>query len=140
MEEIKIWTDGGVIVDKKIGAIAVVINFYQKKKFYNQKINNISNNEAEYLAVIYALKKLKQLLGKDKIKKYKIILHLDSELVGSQLIGKYKIKEKNLQKLFIIFWNLKIDFPNLEIKIISREENLEADRLVKNILFEKKLF
>jgi ribonuclease HI len=69
-----------------------------------------------------------------------VILHLDSELVGKQLLGKYKIKEENLQKLFIKFWNLKIDFPNLEIKIIPREENKIADKLVKSILFVKKLF
>lgn len=140
MKEINIWTDGGVINEKELGAIGVVILIDNKNKFYKAKFKNITNNEAEYLAVIYALKKLKHLLGKNQLKNTKVIIHLDSELVGNQLLGKYKIKENNLQKLFIKFWNLKIDFPFLEIKIIPREENKIADKLVKSILFEKKLF
>jgi ribonuclease HI len=140
MEEINIWTDGGVINEKNIGAIGIIIKDNKKLRSYKLKINDITNNEAEYLGVIFALKKLRQLLGKKKIKTTKIIIHLDSQLVGNQLLGKYKIKEKNLQKLFIKFWNLKIDFPFLEIKIIPREENQLADKLVKSVLFEKKLF
>ncbi|GIW65832.1 MAG: hypothetical protein KatS3mg094_351 [Candidatus Parcubacteria bacterium] len=140
MEEIKVWTDGGVINEKNIGAIGIVILIDGKIKSYKARIDKITNNEAEYLAVIYALKKIKHLLGKNKIKNSKIIIHLDSELIGNQLLGKYKIKEENLQKLFINFWNLKIEFPLLEIKIIPREENSRADKLVKSVLFEKKLF
>ncbi|GIW66207.1 MAG: hypothetical protein KatS3mg095_0105 [Candidatus Parcubacteria bacterium] len=140
MQEIKVWTDGGVINEKNIGAIGIIILINNKVKSYKLKISNISNNEAEYLAVIYALKKLKHLLGKGSLKNTKVIIHLDSEIVGNQILGKYKIKEEKLQKLFIKFWNLKIDFPFLEIKIISRENNKEADRLVKSVLFEKKLF
>mgnify|MGYP001627137514 CR=1 FL=1 len=140
VKEIKVWTDGGVINENGIGALGVVIMINNKNKLYKVRVENITNNEAEYLAVIFALKKLKQLLGKKEIKTNKIIIHLDSELVGNQLLGKYKIKEERLQKLFIKFWNLKIDFPLLEIKIIPREENKLADKLVKSIIFEKKLF
>lgn len=140
MNEIKIWTDGGVINENNLGAIAVIILLGNKIKSYKARVKNLTNNEAEYLAVIYALKKLKHILGNKNLKQTKVILHLDSELVGYQLVGKYKIKDEKLQKLFIAYWNLKIDFPLLEIKIIPREENSEADKLVKSLLFEKKLF
>jgi ribonuclease HI len=140
MKEIKVWTDGGALNNPGEAAIGVVIDFGERKNHYKAKIGTATNNEAEYLAVIYALKKLREIFGKKKLKDIKVILHLDSELVGKQLLGKYKIKEENLQKLFIKFWNLRIDFPNLEIKIIPREENKIADKLVKSILFVKKLF
>ncbi len=140
MREIKVWTDGGSLNNPGESAIGVVVDFGDRKNHYKAKVGIATNNEAEYLAVIYALKKLREILGKKKLKDVKVILHLDSELVGNQLLGKYKIKEEKLQKLFIKFWNIKIDFPNLEIKIIPREENKIADKLVKSLLFVKKLF
>ena len=140
METIKIYTDGGSLGNPGKGAIGVVIFFNKKIKSYKIALGQTTNNEAEYLAVIYALTKVKKLLGKEGLKKIKVILHLDSELVGNQLLGKYKIKDTSLQKLFIRFWNLKIDFADLEIKIIPREENKVADSLVKEALFSKKLF
>ncbi|MGC8981801.1 MAG: ribonuclease HI family protein [Minisyncoccia bacterium] len=140
MREIRVYTDGGAINNPGIGAIGVYIDFGDKIKKYKAFLKETTNNEAEYLAVIFALKKIKHLLGKKNLKDKKIVLHLDSELVGNQILGKYKIREKKLQKLFIEFWNLKIDIPNLEIKIIPREENKIADKLVKDILFSKKLF
>ncbi|MEM5875682.1 MAG: ribonuclease HI family protein [candidate division WOR-3 bacterium] len=140
MKTIKIWTDGGVINNPGEGAIGVVIDFGDRVNHYKAKLKEVTNNEAEYLAVIYALKKLKEIFGKKKLKDYMVILHLDSELVGNQLIGKYKIKEENLQKLFLKFWNLKVDIPNIEVKIIPREENKIADKLVKSLLFKNTLF
>lgn len=140
MKEIKIWTDGGSLNNGGESAIGVVIDFGERVNHYKARIGKATNNEAEYLAVIYALKKLREILGRKKLKEIKVILHLDSEIVGRQLRGEYKIKEENLQKLFIKFWNLKIDIPNLEIRIISREENKIADKLVKSLLFKNKLF
>jgi ribonuclease HI len=58
----------------------------------------------------------------------------DSELLVNQLQGKYKILEKGLQPLFLKIWNLKIDFKNVNFNYIPREENREADKLVKEIL------
>ena len=55
---------------------------------------------------------------------------MDSELVCSQLNGKYKIKEKNLHPLFIEIWNLKTDFKKVDFKYIPREQNKKADKLV----------
>lgn len=140
MKIINVWTDGGTVNNPGEGALGVVIDFGDRVNHYKAKLNNVTNNEAEYLAVIYALKKLKEIFGKKRLKEYKTVLHLDSELVGKQLKGEYKIREKNLQKLFIKFWNLKLDIPNLEIKIIRREDNKIADKLVKSLLFKHKLF
>ncbi|GBD34756.1 14.7 kDa ribonuclease H-like protein [bacterium HR35] len=137
MKEIFVYTDGGSLNNPGKSAIGVIIKFEDKIKEYAKEIGIKTNNEAEYEAVIFALEKIKKFLGKEKIKNYKIILHLDSELVGKQLRGEYKILEENLQRYFIQFWNLKIDFGEIEIKIIPREENQRADKLVKSVLFQK---
>lgn len=137
MKQVLVFTDGGAINNPGKAGIGVIIYFNSKIKEYSKEIGTATNNQAEYQAVIFALKKLKQLLGKNKIKETKIILHLDSQLVGKQIKGEYKILEAELQKYFLEVYNLKFDFPNLEIKIIPREENKRADNLVKNILYKK---
>lgn len=137
MNEIKIFTDGGAINNPGKAAIGVVIIYNGNLKEYAKEIGIKTNNEAEYEGVIFALKKIKQLLGKDRIKELKITLHLDSELVGKQIKGEIKILDEKLQKYFLEVYNLKFDFPKLEIKIIPREENKRADSLVKSILFKK---
>ncbi|MFZ8805994.1 MAG: ribonuclease HI family protein [Minisyncoccia bacterium] len=142
MNEVIIFTDGGAQGNPGKAGAAFVIYIDGKIKEYAVYVGERTNNEAEYLAVILALEKLKQLLGKERSKKTKVIINLDSELVGKQLRGEYKILEENLQKLFIKFWNLKFDFGEIEIKLIPREENERADKLVKKIIFgeNKKLF
>lgn len=125
-----IFTDGGSRNNPGPAAIGVVIG----NKEYAEYLGETTNNVAEYQAVIFALKKAKHILGKEKLKNTKIIINLDSELVTNQLNGKYKILEPNLQPLFIEIWNLKFDFPYLIFQYISREKNKIADRLVNEVL------
>ena len=66
-----------------------------------------------------------------------IELKVDSELIGRQLLGKYKIKDPDLQPLFIKAWNLRLDYDKVDIKIIPREQNKKADKLVNRELDSK---
>lgn len=137
MEKIVINTDGGAIGNPGPAGIGVVIQTkekFPKVKKYSEYIGESTNNEAEYQAVIFALKKVKQLFGKKNAKNLEIDCFLDSELLAKQLNGEYKIKEKNLQPLFIEVWNLKIDFKNVKFIHIPREQNKEADELVKQAI------
>lgn len=142
-EKIFVYTDGGARGNPGPAALGVVIEGLDKSpKEYQLYLGELTNNEAEYQAIIFALKKLKQLLGKEKIKNTKIEILSDSELVIRQLKGEYKVKEKNLQLLFMEVWNLKFDFPHLTFKLIPREKNRRADQLVNNCLDQEanKLF
>src|SRR3989344_3790737 len=76
------------------------------KKEYGEYIGETTNNEAEYRAVIFALKKAKQLIGSDKCSESMVEFFLDSELVVKQLNKEYKLKDKNIQNFFIEIWNL----------------------------------
>lgn len=130
-----IHTDGGARGNPGPAAIGVVIEGPGVNKKYGEFIGEATNNEAEYRAVIFALKKLKQLIGKERTKKEaEVEIHLDSELLASQLNGEYKIKEEGLQKLFLEVWNLKQDFKKVVFRYIGRENNRGADKLVNRAL------
>lgn len=138
-DKFAIYTDGGSRNNPGPAAVGVVVRGDKpfdkaQGKEYSEYIGETTNNVAEYKAVIFALKKAKQLLGKKNTKNLKIEIRLDSELVGKQMQGKYKILEPELQPLFVEIWNLKQDFGEVSFKIVPRTENKVADRLVNQEL------
>lgn len=100
-------------------------------KEYAIPLGTMTNNQAEYSAVIFALKKLKQLIGKDKAKEADIEIRSDSELLVKQLTHKYKILDSKVKERFFDVWNLLIDFGETKFIAIPREQNTHADRLSK---------
>ncbi len=140
MEKIILYTDGGSRGNPGPSAIGVVITNKRNqviKKYSHYLGDDFTNNQAEYEAVIFSLKKIKALYGKKKAKGYEIELRTDSEFLVSQLNGKYKILDSKIQPLFIKIWNLKLDFKKVKFTYIPREENKEADCLVNESLGEK---
>jgi len=125
-----IYTDGGARGNPGPAAIGVVVG----GKKYGETIGETTNNVAEYKAVIFALKKAKALLGKNKTKETEILVNLDSELILKQINGEYKVLDADMQPLFIEVWNLKQDFKKVEFNHIPREQNKEADRMVNKAL------
>jgi len=134
-EKIVMFTDGGSRGNPGPAGIGVWVETLNKK--YGECIGIATNNVAEYAALIFGLKKLKQLLGKDKTKQYEIECHLDSELVVKQLNHEYKLKEEYIQKNFIEIWNLSLDFKSVKFYHIPREKNSIADALVNQALDEQ---
>lgn len=131
-----IHTDGGSRGNPGPAAIGVVIGEVNGglKKEYGEYIGETTNNDAEYQAVIFALKKMKQLIGKDSARNATLEFHVDSELVERQLTGKYKIMDKRIREYFMEIWNLKIDYGKVTFKHVMREKNQEADRMVNAAL------
>ena len=137
MAKTVIYTDGGSRGNPGPSAIGVVISDekgYVLKEYAQYLADNLTNNEAEYQAVIFALKKIKALFGKTKAFNSDIEVRSDSELLVRQLNGEYKVLEPNIQSLFLKVWNLKIDFKKIKFRLIVREENKQADRLVNEAL------
>lgn len=137
--KIIVFTDGGAKGNPgPAGAAFLICNekgeIFKKYKFY---LGEKTNNEAEYQAVLLALKKIKSLFGKKGCKNLEVHFNTDSELLYYQLKGKYKILDPKLQKLFLEIWNLKIDFKKIKFNLIKREKNKIADSLVKEIIYFK---
>ncbi len=132
---IQIYADGGSRGNPGPAAVGVVISKDgQTIKKYGEVIGEATNNQAEYEAVIFALKKAKLLFGKKETKEMELEVLMDSELVVKQLNRQYKIKEKDLQPLFIKIINLILDFKRVNFSHIPRQENKEADRLLNEAL------
>jgi len=132
MAKILMYTDGGSRGNPGPAAIGVYIETLGKK--YAECIGNRTNNEAEYEALIFGLKKIKQVIGKGKIKSAEIECYLDSELVVKQLNHEYKLSDKKIQEFFIEIWNLMIEFGKISFNHIPREKNKVADALVNEAL------
>jgi ribonuclease HI len=140
MGKFVIHTDGGARGNPGPAAIGVVIEQVGGglKKEYGEYIGEATNNEAEYRAVIFALKKLKQLIGKKAAGESEVEFHVDSELLERQLNGHYKIMGRKMRELFLELWNLKVDFGEVVFKHLLREKNKEADKMV-NAALDKEL-
>ena len=139
MKKIIVYTDGGSRGNPGPSAIGVVICDEKGKvmKEYSEQIGVRTNNEAEYEAVIFALKKTKALYGKKVLGSAEVEVRADSELLIKQLNGEFKVLEPKIQGLFMKAWNLKIDFDKIKFTSIGREKNKEADKLVNEALDER---
>ncbi len=136
MKKLVVYTDGGSRGNPGPSAIGVVVCDEKGKmiKEYGEQIGVHTNNEAEYEAVIFALKKIKALYGKKVLTSVEVEIRSDSELMVKQLNGEYKIMEPKIQPLFLNVWNLKIDFNKIKFISIEREKNKEADKLANQAL------
>lgn len=91
------------------------------QSFY-KKESNITNNQAEYLAIISVLKKFSDVHDE-------IIIYSDSKNTVSQLNHEYAINNDQLRSLAREAWELMTKFPNLKIQWIPRNENLAGKML-----------
>ncbi len=137
MKKIIVYTDGGSRGNPGKAGIGVVFCNEKDqiiKKFGEYIGDNLTNNDAEYHAVIFALKKFKAVFGKALAQDTDLEIRADSELVVKQLNGDYRLTDPKIQQFFIEIWNLKFDFKSVKFKHIPREKNKEADILVNEAL------
>lgn len=130
---ITIYTDGGSRGNPGPAALGVAMG-PPINKGYSKYLGKKTNNEAEYTAVIFALEKLKSLVGLKKCKELKVLFKMDSDLAVKQLSNKWKIQGKTIIPLFIKIHNLRLGFGEVEFQHVPREQNKEADALVNQEL------
>lgn len=138
-EKFIIYTDGGARGNPGPAGAGTVVTNDDGKVFReaNRALGVMTNNEAEYEAVILGLETIKKAIGKARAGAAKIEIRLDSELVAKQLAGKYQIKEKTLQLLFMKIWNARVTtFLHLAFTHIPREKNRRADHLANQAMNE----
>lgn len=135
-QKIITYTDGGSRGNPGQAALGVVICDEKGNiiKEYGERLGIKTNNEAEYSAIVSALKKVKALFGKEKAKKIEVEMRMDSELAMKQLTGQYKIESEKIIPLFVDVWNLRLDFAKVSFSHVPREKNKEADKMVNEAL------
>ena len=91
------------------------------ESFYEEQ-PGLTNNQAEYLAIIETLKKFQGSTDK-------IIIYSDSRNTVNQLNHEFAINNEQLRALAQEAWLLIPKIPHLEIKWIPRKENLAGKML-----------
>lgn len=86
-------------------------------------LGRATNNEAEYAALLLALKEAQKLGAAG------VTVHADSELVIKQLNGVYKVKHPVMRERHQEAMRLLAQFPAWRAVHVPREQNTEADRL-----------
>ena len=89
-------------------------SFYEKKP-------NITNNQAEYMAIISALNKF--------IESDDVTIYSDSKNTVNQLNHEFAINNEELRRLAREAWEIIGKFSNLSIKWVPRKENLAGKML-----------
>lgn len=134
---LKIYCDGGARGNPGPAAAAFVAFrdgeslIYKRARYLGKK----TNNEAEYYAVILALRWLAENPGYAESEV--VHFYLDSELVTRQLSGDFKIKSKNLAKLFFVIRSLEKKLSlSTKYNHVPRVKNKLSDYMVNKILDE----
>ncbi len=120
----------GVILKDETGTVIL-----EEKKY----LGTVTNNVAEYSALLACLEKVQTLLAEKKgFTCSKLVVHSDSELMVRQLNGVYKIKDRALKKFFAHVQDaLRSARFEFSIKHIPRERNREADALANESIDEQ---
>ena len=91
------------------------------ESFYEKK-SGITNNQAEYMAIISVLKKFSGITGE-------VVIYSDSKNTVSQLNHEYAINNDQLRSLARETWDLMAKLSNLKITWIPRNQNLAGKML-----------
>jgi ribonuclease HI len=124
-------SDGGARGNPGPAAIGVLVRRDEEilTKF-RQKIGNyITNNVAEYEALIKALELASNYTDEE------LICFLDSELIVKQLLGKYSIRDQKLIPLFVRVQKLQENFKKISYQHVSREDQYQ--KIVDELLNEE---
>jgi ribonuclease HI len=89
----------------------------------SEKIEDTTNNVAEYKALLRAITECK------KLNILSVKFYTDSQLLARQINGMYKIKDERLKSLYVKIKGKLLGFKEWEITHIPREQNVVADRL-----------
>lgn len=129
----KLYFDGGSRGNPGPSAAAFVAYDESGKKIAEEArlLGKTTNNIAEYSALLLAL----EFLEKHDAKR--IILCTDSKLVYSQVRGLWKVKNEKIVTLCREARHRLQQYEAVDLRLVSREENKEADKLVNQVLDSK---
>jgi ribonuclease HI len=132
---LKIYFDGGSRGNPGPSAVGAVVYDDKDKKLeeLSAYIGEYTNYVAEYMALDKVL---------DMVEKYhcrKIILFTDSKLLNNQIKKVWKIKNTGILKIYLKVSKKLSRYDIVDLRLISRKHNIEADKLVNQALDKREL-
>ena len=129
-EEIKLYTDGGSRGNPGPSAGGYVImrgdnNIIVKRGVY---LGVTTNNQAEYTALKLGLEELQKMRAK------RVHVYMDSLLVVNQMLGIYKVKNRDLWPVHDVVQGLVKGFEHINFTHVPRAMNKIADAAVNEAL------
>jgi ribonuclease HI len=125
-----LWTDGGARGNPGPAAYAYVLEAADGTvlEARGKAIGVATNNVAEYSALVAGLRRAAE-LGVTELE-----LRSDSELMVKQMRGEYRVKNRDLQSLFLDASRAARAVGAVTYAHVRREHNELADRLVNEAL------
>ena len=125
-----IYTDGGARGNPGPAGSGIAIFDESGKliKKFGKYLGEKTNNQAEYKALLAAIRKARELKAEE------VEFYLDSELVVKQMKREYRVKDKELAQLFLKIYNISLGFKKISFTHVPRELNKEADKLVNEAI------
>jgi len=128
LERAETYVDGASRGNPGPAGIGVVIKADGKVFKIAEYVGTRTNNQAEYLALIKALTKLRELDVR------KVYVYSDSVLLVKQVNGEYRVRHPELKTLHEKVRELVASFEDFHIIHVDREKNREADRLANEAI------
>jgi ribonuclease HI len=125
-----LWTDGGARGNPGPAAFAYVLEADDGTvlEARGEAIGTATNNVAEYSALVAGLR------GAAAVGIRELEVRSDSELMVKQMRGEYRVKNRDLQTLFLDASRAARDVGSVTYTHVRREHNELADRLVNEAL------
>ncbi|XP_073294522.1 uncharacterized protein [Primulina huaijiensis] len=121
----RIFVDGASNLSRCGVGVVLIAPLGEKIKLALRIDSKVTNNEAEYEAVLARLQTAQE-VGASRV-----IIYSDSQLVAQQIKGTYEAKNEKMLKYLALIKARATALTNWSIEQIPREENGEADTLAK---------
>jgi ribonuclease HI len=125
-----LWTDGGARGNPGPAAFAYVLEAEDGTVLdaRGEAIGVATNNVAEYSALVAGLRRA----AESGVRQLEV--RSDSELMVKQMRGEYRVKNRDLQSLFLAASRAAREVGRVTYTHVRREHNELADRLVNEAL------
>ncbi|XP_075479325.1 uncharacterized protein LOC142520209 [Primulina tabacum] len=121
----RVFVDGASNLSGCGVGVVIVAPSGEKIKFALRIDSWVTNNEAEYEAVLSGLQ------AAQEVGASQVIIYSDSQLVAQQIKGAYGTKDEKMLKYLKLITARAATFTDWSIEQIPRKENGEADNLAK---------
>ncbi|XP_075499970.1 uncharacterized protein LOC142538540 [Primulina tabacum] len=121
----RVFVDGASNLSGYVVGVVLVSPSREKIKLALRIDSRVTNNEAEYEAVLTGLQAARE-VGASRV-----IIYSDSQFVTQQIKGTYEAKNEKILKYLGLITARAASLTDWSIERIPREENAEADTLAK---------
>ncbi len=128
LETALLHTDGASRGNPGPGGAGIALYTPDGDEFFaeGQYLGKVTNNQAEYMAVEYGLKKALE-MGVCRV-----TLRSDSQLLVRQINGRYQVNSDRLRPLYEDVVALLERFDDWQVESVPREQNRRADEMATN--------